>query len=123
MDLGGRARFSGMAEFAVFHRPGDFSIMANAAKFTVDNFVHIDVVSPGLEFKADVSVTDFALKSYSVKPVREYRRAHAGFVRVIINDYIAVFGAGFVERRRAHEDKRRVKRVSYVWCRFYEWYF
>ena len=91
MDLGWRARFGRMAKIAVFHRPGNFIVMASTAVLPVDNLEHVDFITTCLEFKTQVGMTDFAAKSDSMKPVRKNHGTHLGRVRIIIHHDIAIF--------------------------------
>jgi hypothetical protein len=65
-----------MAEVAVLYRPGNSSIVARTTILTINDFQHIDFITPGFELEPKICVTDFASKPHAVKPMREYNRAH-----------------------------------------------
>lgn len=68
--------------------------MAGAAVFAADYREHINIAATRLEGKADIAVTGLAGVTYTMKPVRKNHRPNAILVRGIIEDHIAVFGAG-----------------------------
>jgi hypothetical protein len=65
--------------------------VAGTTELTIDYFQHIDLVAAGLELEAQVSMTDLATKSNTVKPVGKDSRPHSRFIRVVINYDITVF--------------------------------
>src|SRR3569623_142865 len=101
VDVGRRARDTGVTHIAVFHRPSDFAVMASAAEFTVDDLGHGDLVAAGLELEAEGGVAYFATESNTMEPVRKHYRPHARRIRVIINDYIGIlcFGGAHGQQR------------------------
>jgi len=82
---------SGMATIAINRRPGDTAIMAFAAKVTLDDLDHIDIIGALSHFE-DSGVTDFAFKSDTMKPMREHNGGHPGLFGVMIQGDVAVFG-------------------------------
>ncbi|MGC2164513.1 MAG: hypothetical protein WA632_00710 [Gallionella sp.] len=79
-----------MTQYTVLNRPSDLSIVASATEFPFNYFVHIDIVATGLEFEADISMTDLAAKAYSMEPMREYSRTYTGFIGVVVDYYVTV---------------------------------
>ena len=92
MNLGRRSRFSRMTDITVFDRPGNLAIMAGTTILPIDNFQHIDLITAGFHFETQIGVTDLASEADAVKPVRENDRAHCSSIRIIIYQYIAIFG-------------------------------
>jgi len=92
MHLCRLARHSRMTEIAAFDGPGYFSVMASATILTVDNFQHIDLIAARFHLESKICMADLASEADAMKPVRKNDRAHACSLRVIIDQYIAVFG-------------------------------
>jgi len=100
MYLDRRAGFAGMAQDAVFHRPGNFAVVACTAVLSFYDLVHVDVIAASLELETEVGMAHFATEANSVEPVRKNHRAHARGIRVIIDHDVAVLG-----HRRCRIDK------------------
>ena len=92
MHLCRRPRVTRVAEFAIFDRPGDVTVVAGAAVLPVDDLHHVDVIAARLESEAQVSVTDLAAKSNAMKPVWKDNRAHLGVAGVLVEYNVPVFG-------------------------------
>ena len=100
MHLSRSARLGCVTHIAGIYSPGNFSIMAGSAKLAVDDSGHVYIISAGLEFESQIGMADLAGKAYPVKPVRENDRPHARRIRVIVDNYVAIFGLG--SRRSEH---------------------
>ena len=85
MHLGRLAGNPGMTDIAIFNRPGDLTVVAGSAEFTIDNFQHVDLVAPGFHLEPEIGVANLATKSNAMKPVRENHRAHTGCVGEIVD--------------------------------------
>src|SRR3569623_2887333 len=106
VDVGRRARDTGVTHIAVFHRPSDFAVMAGAAEFTVDDLGHGDLVATGLELEAEVGVAYFATETNTMEPMRKHHRPHARRIRVIINDYIGILSYGWAHGQQRQPGQR-----------------
>jgi hypothetical protein len=68
--------------------------MAGATVLTVNNMEHVHFVPTSLEFKSKVGMTDLASETNPMKPMRKNYWTHAGFIRKVVNHYIAIFSPG-----------------------------
>ncbi|HEY3327124.1 MAG TPA: hypothetical protein VGK14_08110 [Novimethylophilus sp.] len=83
-----------MAQIAVFDRPGNFAVMAGPAELAIDDLDHVDFIAAGLELEAQVGMADLAAETNPMEPVRENSRAHTGFIGIVVDDDIPIFGIG-----------------------------
>ena len=80
-----------MTQVAVLGRPRDLPVMASTAEFTVGNFLHGHIIRPGLHLEAQFTMTNPALVTNTMKPVRKYNRPHALRIRTFVQYDIGVF--------------------------------
>jgi hypothetical protein len=82
--------FAGMAQLAVFHRPGNLSIVAHPTEFTIDDSVHGNVIRSRPHFETQLMMTDFAAKTHPVEPMRKNNRSHALLLSSFVENHIAI---------------------------------
>src|SRR3989304_7402132 len=83
-----------MTSVAIKGFPRHKAVVALAAEFPVHYLCHGDVICASLQYE-DILVTDLALKSYPVEPVREDHRFDLGFSHAFgfaFKHYVSVFG-------------------------------
>lgn len=81
---------TGMATVAIIRAPGNFSIMALAAKPALNNIFHFYIVaaSPHLE---DFRMAYITGETQTMEPMREYNGAHPLLFGAVINDHVGIF--------------------------------
>lgn len=80
-----------MAQATIINRPGNITIMASTTEFSLDNFIHGDIICPGPHLETELCMADPALKANSVKPVREYNRPLSFLFSPLIKNDISIF--------------------------------
>jgi hypothetical protein len=92
MHLGRLSWFAGMTDITILDCPGHFTIVTGTAVLTIDNFEHIDLVTPGFHFESEIRMTNLASKTNAMKPVWKNNRAHPGRIGVIVNQHVTILG-------------------------------
>lgn len=91
-----------MTAMAIVNAPGNFAIMALAAKPAFDEVGHLYIIAAGAHLEY-FRVAYVAGKTEAMKPVGENDRSHALLLGPVVNDHI-----GVLRLRRRHE-KRHAK--------------
>jgi len=94
-----------MAKIAVFNGPRDTTIMTRTAVLAIDNLYHVNLIAACFEREAEIAVTHLAAETHAVKPMREYYRAHTGFIRVFVQYDVTILGFGRLGQRVRHDRK------------------
>ena len=90
-----------MTQVAVLHGPGESAVVTSTAILPVHDLDHIDIVAASFELEAEIAMAYFAGEADAVKPVWKYHGSNVLCIRVVVDDYIAVFGTGEIVENQA----------------------
>ncbi|MDP3514016.1 MAG: hypothetical protein Q8S20_14850 [Sulfuritalea sp.] len=107
-NSGRQAALAGVTEVALVGRPGNLAVVTCAAKTSLDNIRHLEIIAANAHLESKLGVAHLASEADAVKPVRENYRPHTFLFGPTIQHDISIFGCGrrcYCEQARDQQHK------------------
>ncbi|MCM2307105.1 MAG: hypothetical protein NDI91_06515 [Sulfuritalea sp.] len=105
-NSGRQAALAGVTEIALVRRPGNLAVVTCAAKTSLDNIRHLEIIAADAHLEPKLGVTHLASEADAMKPVRKNHRTHTFLFGPTIQHDISIFGSGLRCYREQARDQQ-----------------